>query len=1251
MLINDLYTNKTPAVTEANDPNFVGFMNNTLGDRVDAKPEQPKTGHDWYDNAPTMSMDNMPSYKHAFKFGMSVLQSMDAETKQHFAEADNDELFSYLMKLARKKRFEPKYFVEEDMFEVTGLFSEIFHDPSMVEWEWSDLLRSTLNNQDMTESMGGQVVFRGTGDDGGTYEIIQSGDGFMIHANGKHIDTYGSLQRSMSVLKNEVPGLTKGVAEGLSQTLRKVVPGYARREIDRKMDAEKFGRTDVDRDANYYRYKKIQDKLKEQGVAEAQTDYQKRRQRERDVDAGKPVKPEPKNPQNDYFARRKKEKDLAEDDDAVAAFMARGGEIQRLKPAKPRKGERWQGSAHIGAAGGRGTKGRVSGLAANTGKSGKPVVTAEDSAPTLRSIVNPRSKSGVVSKADLEDYRLKSGNPTATLGQYMNQQQGKTFRKGGANDPDVIAATQNKAVATTAEPKPGSWQELAKLNNITDPTKLQTGTYIKTPDGGSVKVNKGDTLSDIAQYMSVSGTGPQYREPGSDNKTSVQPTVSNPAPAPAAKTTDTQSSQQNKGQNVGTPSELKKPPPLTDKDVASKKSPMSGLRPDLKPDLEKSEKAQPASTSSNSNARIQADIAALEREISRQKPSLDPKEQTRLGILNKELTDRQAAAAAAEAPAAVSAKAPVVPTYKYDPARDLEILNKIQPYYNRRNSGMPSVQRGWKPSMAQNESISQRLTKEFDHMLEHLLSEATNQHKIPDFSVPIIPDNMPFGRKFGGGGGGGSAGNAMHLSAAGRLAPAPATKSQAMATQRNVGGKEIPRFLPKDEKAMNSKVNTTSASSNLDLPVNVQIAPSMRPAPTDKNFSDFLKGQSSQTFGPATNTINPTNKPTKVDIQDAGDFYPESKNITNRGITNTSEASLGDYSKKAPVSRAGAEIKKFLGRDDPAAVAAADRTIANRTKGLARADARRRPYTAPPVAQDKQRRDLADKYPNIDELVRRAELNRDPQYDRADGQAYYDGRDAEQNYHKLKQIQRMIRGAELNEMDLGGVSQTTDSDTGDEAAYNKYAGARATGDMLNKEMQPEKGVKSFISPQARAVTQDLTTGLAGNNPELEKRYTMNKLTAPPPPSADDMDLEEDDQVTVDVPGSSFTADKRTNTLSGTTNVHGVNMNATKDMTPGGATTFSANTNVAPNLNIAATQKSADYNKGQLAGTKSVAAKYTDTTGALGKPGQQHTATRTAGVGFGGATGANVGKNYVDQYSVNESVDRLRHLAGINQSRV
>jgi hypothetical protein len=69
-------------------------------------------------------------------------------------------------------------------------------------------------NQGVAEGMGGSVVFSGTGDNGGKYEIIQSGpNDFMIHANGKHIDSYDSLQRAMSVLKNEVPGLKKTVDE------------------------------------------------------------------------------------------------------------------------------------------------------------------------------------------------------------------------------------------------------------------------------------------------------------------------------------------------------------------------------------------------------------------------------------------------------------------------------------------------------------------------------------------------------------------------------------------------------------------------------------------------------------------------------------------------------------------------------------------------------------------------------------------------------------------------------------------------------------------------------------------------------------------------------------------------------------------------------------------------------------------------------------------------------------------------------
>ena len=68
--------------------------------------------------------------------------------------------------------------------------------------------------KEVDEGIERRVVFSGTGADSSKYEIIQSGPtDFMIHANGKHIDTYQSLQRAMSVLKNEVPGLQQGVAE------------------------------------------------------------------------------------------------------------------------------------------------------------------------------------------------------------------------------------------------------------------------------------------------------------------------------------------------------------------------------------------------------------------------------------------------------------------------------------------------------------------------------------------------------------------------------------------------------------------------------------------------------------------------------------------------------------------------------------------------------------------------------------------------------------------------------------------------------------------------------------------------------------------------------------------------------------------------------------------------------------------------------------------------------------------------------
>jgi GNAT superfamily N-acetyltransferase len=91
------------------------------------------------------------------------------------------------------------------------------------------------------------------------------------------LDSYDDLIKKIKqeISYQERQYTDQGVAEGLPQTLRKVVPGHAKREIDKKMDAGKFGKTDADKDANFQRYKKIQDKLKEQGVAEGLNEMDK----------------------------------------------------------------------------------------------------------------------------------------------------------------------------------------------------------------------------------------------------------------------------------------------------------------------------------------------------------------------------------------------------------------------------------------------------------------------------------------------------------------------------------------------------------------------------------------------------------------------------------------------------------------------------------------------------------------------------------------------------------------------------------------------------------------------------------------------------------------------------------------------------------------------------------------------------------------------------------------------------------------
>jgi hypothetical protein len=116
-------------------------------------------------------------------------------------------------------------------------------------------------------------------------------------------------------------------------------------------------------------------------------------------------------------------------------------------------------------------------------------------------------------------------NPVTSAANAAAAKKGNVGRGGLAPAPAPVA----KPAPAPAEPKLGSWQEIAKLNNITDPRKLKAGSRIELPNGqGSYYVTKGDTLSGISQRLNTTGD-PQYREPGSVNKTSVQPAPSTPA--------------------------------------------------------------------------------------------------------------------------------------------------------------------------------------------------------------------------------------------------------------------------------------------------------------------------------------------------------------------------------------------------------------------------------------------------------------------------------------------------------------------------------------------------------------------------------------------------------------------------------------------------------------------------------------------------------------------------------------------------
>jgi len=83
----------------------------------------------------------------------------------------------------------------------------------------------------------------------------------------KHLSDLFAKHYAKKKMKEEV----EQIEEGLQQTLRKYVPGYAKAQLNKKMNAQNYASGDsikktVDKDVNYNRYKKVADKLNKEEV-------------------------------------------------------------------------------------------------------------------------------------------------------------------------------------------------------------------------------------------------------------------------------------------------------------------------------------------------------------------------------------------------------------------------------------------------------------------------------------------------------------------------------------------------------------------------------------------------------------------------------------------------------------------------------------------------------------------------------------------------------------------------------------------------------------------------------------------------------------------------------------------------------------------------------------------------------------------------------------------------------------------------
>lgn len=124
-------------VAEADDSKFVGFMNKTMSDKVDAPKADTLAGAPaFYRNAAVSTLDARQGFKNALKFGLKALSRLDSETRQQLAAGSEQEVEEYLTDVAeRSGQMGDDTFVEEDISEVQDYLSDVFHDPSINSWK------------------------------------------------------------------------------------------------------------------------------------------------------------------------------------------------------------------------------------------------------------------------------------------------------------------------------------------------------------------------------------------------------------------------------------------------------------------------------------------------------------------------------------------------------------------------------------------------------------------------------------------------------------------------------------------------------------------------------------------------------------------------------------------------------------------------------------------------------------------------------------------------------------------------------------------------------------------------------------------------------------------------------------------------------------------------------------------------------------------------------------------------------------